>query len=128
MTPGKLIYIVEDSKIIRGIVSAVFSKEKNTTVKSFGTGEEMFFKMRDDVPSLIVLDYYLDMEDKKAMDGYEIINQLKQKGIKVPIIVLTGLSNKEKVKQLKEVGVVDILYKGEEGIISKLSSISQKYL
>ena len=128
MTLGKLIYVVEDSEIIREIVSAVFAKQDNTTVKSFGTGEEMFFKMSDDVPNLIILDYYLDMEDKKAMDGHEIINQLKKKGIEAPIIVLTGLSNKEKVKQLKEVGVVDILHKNEDGIISKLSSISQKYL
>lgn len=126
MKTKQLIYVIEDSDIIREVVSLVFLA--NHTVKSFRTGEELFSNFSDEIPNLIILDYYLNAHDKNAMNGYDVLKRLSENNIKSKTILLSGMHDESKVKQMKELGVVDFIDKDGDDIFTMIERVSAKYL
>ncbi|MCB9363825.1 MAG: response regulator [Flavobacteriales bacterium] len=122
-----LIYIVEDSDIIRDVVSLVFSSKQNTIVKSYKTGEELCSDIKDETPHLLILDYYLNAHDKNAMNGYDVLKKLVEKNKKINTILLSGMHDETKIEQLKSLGVVDFIDKNVDNLFEELESAYSKY-
>ncbi|MCB0409228.1 MAG: response regulator [Flavobacteriales bacterium] len=128
MGKQQLIYVIEDSSIIREVVSLIFSGKKNSTVKAYCTGEEMFLNMNDEIPNLLILDYYLNAKNKNAMNGYDVLKKLNDNHKKVTTILLSGMHDEKKLKEVKELGVVDFINKEVDDVFTKIESLSSKYL
>jgi heavy metal response regulator len=97
--------VVEDEKQVLNFVKKGF-KEHGFSVDTAMDGREGFFLATGESYDCIVLDIMLP-----KLDGYEMVEQLRKKGIKTPVIFLTAKDTVEdKVKGL-ELGGDDYLVK-----------------
>lgn len=92
-----VIFIVEDDINIREIERYVL-KNSGFEVEEFGTGAELFQRLEDEIPALILLDIMLPDED-----GMNILTRIRNDKVKkdIPIIMVTAKSTEiDKVKGL----------------------------
>jgi len=107
MSDAKKILIVEDDVFIRDIYQVKFSQEGfDVTVAEDGVKAVEILETL--VPDIILLDIIMPY-----MNGMEVLKKIKSNGSlkNIPIIMLTNISEKEKVNEGMEYGVKDYLIK-----------------
>jgi CheY-like chemotaxis protein len=117
MTNRRLIYVVDDSKIIAHIVTHVISEMPGMKAFHFQTGEEMLAAMDRYKPDLILLDYYLDTQSRSHMNGSEVMQAVRSRYPDLKIILLTGMNDMAKVEEIRQLGFDDVLHKDNEDIL-----------
>lgn len=103
------VIVVDDSAFMRMIISDMLeSTEKVEVIAKFRNGKELLNKIDRYTPDLITLD--IEMPE---LDGLETLKQLKEKGIKYPVIMLSSLTKKGSIQTMKclELGAVDFVEK-----------------
>ena len=83
----KIILIVDDEKVwVKVTKELIISKSGDKySVKTAFNGKEALEIMEDYDIDLMILDMNMPI-----MDGYQLLKELKKRGIKIPTIVLTG--------------------------------------
>lgn len=119
-----LIYIVEDDVNIREIESFAL-KNSGYTISEMERGKELYRKLQERIPNLIVLDIMLPDED-----GLEIIRKLRMmpEAKKIPVLMVTAKSTEiDKVKGL-DLGADDYLTKpfGIMEFISRVKALLRR--
>ncbi len=99
------ILIVDDEKHIQEILSETLEAENmDTTCCSNGAEAlELIDKKRFDI---ILLDMKMPI-----LDGLSLINAIKKRDIKVPIIIITGMASHEEIKEAMSKGVYKCIKK-----------------
>ena len=88
------VLIADDHRLTRTALRNIFATAPDIEIVGEATnGEEVFQKVRDMNPDLVVLD--LNMPDK---DGLEILRQIRSEGNEIPVVILT-LFPPERFKQ-----------------------------
>lgn len=109
MTNVKKIAIIDDSAIMRRILSDIISREYiNSNILTARNGLEGIKLIEQEHPNIIFLDIHMPI-----MNGIEVLEQLKQKKIRIPVIVVSSLAqegNHETIKAL-ELGAFDFITK-----------------
>jgi len=105
----KKILIVEDEESLRNVLEDMFEAQHFLALTA-EDGAGGLYKAKQSHPDIILTDIIMP-----KMDGVEFIKRLKQDewGSKVPIIVLTNLSDRDKLKTIMEMGVSDYLLKAD---------------
>ncbi len=85
-----LIYIVEDDNFYAQLLRFELERENNYEIEVFNSGEQML-KALNTKPDLIILDYNLNSNNPKALNGLQIKKQINRS---IPII---GLSNDNRI-------------------------------
>lgn len=85
----ELVLIVEDEKDTVELLKYNLQKEGYRTVTAIN-GEEAMTALETDKPDLMLLDVMLP-----GLNGWEICDALRSKGVEVPIVMLTALSAKD---------------------------------
>ena len=109
-----VIFIIEDSKIISSLMSNLLSREFDVTVFTFESGESALETLNSVTPDIILLDYHLDSRNKHNINGQEFMTILKKLKVLVPVIILSGQSNKEVMAHLIQLGAIDYVSKDDE--------------
>lgn len=118
----KKIVAVDDSGIILKMLTKVLGDKYE--VHAFSTGKRalQFLKEKDRKPDLIILD--IDMPE---INGYEMLQMIKEKDHleQVPVIFLTSNSDKSHVVKAVAGGAKDYVVKpiDEEILMEKVSSL-----
>lgn len=118
----KKIVAVDDSGIILKMLTKVLGEKYE--VHAFSTGKRalQFLKEKDRKPDLIILD--IDMPE---INGYEMLQMIKEKDHleQVPVIFLTSNSDKSHVVKAVAGGAKDYVVKpiDEEILMEKVSSL-----
>lgn len=102
---NELVMIVEDSKDTVELLTYNLQKEGYKTVTVI-SGEEALTAVETYKPGLILLDIMLP-----GLNGWEICNALRLRGIKIPIVMLTALSTKDEQIKGLTIGADDYLPK-----------------
>lgn len=118
------IFIVEDDVNIREIERYAL-KNSNYEVEEFESGKELFARLEEKQPALILLDIMLPEED-----GLEILEKLraKEKTKNVPIMMVTAKSTElDKVKGL-DLGADDYITKpfGVMELVSRVKALLRR--
>ena len=87
----KKIFIVEDEELFATLLKDYLSRKTGYDISLFHTGEACLENMHLN-PDVIILDYYLDSQEKNAANGLEILRKLKGMGSKAHVIFLSGQS------------------------------------
>jgi CheY-like chemotaxis protein len=106
MAPGSGdVLIVDDDADARHTVSRRLREEgfSTTEVKS---GEEALLAMRTTVPSLIILDLVMP-----GLDGFAVLQRVRERGLTVPVIILTGKDLTPVERATLQQGLVHIIHK-----------------
>lgn len=112
----KKILIMEDE---RPLVKALEFKLKAAgfDVAVAYDGEEGLQKVSAESCDLVLLDLIMPKKD-----GFAVLEEMKAKGIKCPVIALTNLSQKEDLEKVKSFGVNEYLVKSD----TSLSEVVEK--
>ena len=109
---GKLIFIVDDDKIILHLMEYVLQGKNGYNINSFLSGEECLQNMHLN-PDLVVLDYILNTFDKQAMDGIETLIKLKENNRDLPVIILSGYTDDQTREEMMKNGATKVLRKDD---------------
>ncbi len=103
----KKIMIVEDDSFVMDIYQTKLSREGFEVIEAVN-GTEAIKKMRAGEPDLVLLDIVMPY-----MNGLEILKKIKEdKDLKkLPVILLTNLSQKEDIQEGLALGAADYLIK-----------------
>lgn len=101
------ILIVEDDKFLRELISQKLIKEGYNILQAVD-GEEGLDKIKKEKPDLVLLDLILP-----GIDGFEVLARAKEdpEVVKIPVIILSNLGQKEDVEKGMNLGAVDYLVK-----------------
>lgn len=104
---NKRVLLVEDDPFIRDIYNVKFSQE-GFEVYLAENGVEALKKMEQFIPDVILLDIVMPY-----MDGMETLKNIRsrEEWKKVPVIMLTNISEKEKIEESEDFSVSDYLIK-----------------
>lgn len=121
MEKSKKILIAEDEK---SIAKALKLKLENAgyTVEHAENGKVAVEMLEANGFALLLLDLVMPI-----MDGFGVLNAIKEKGIKTPVIVSTNLSQEEDEKRVMELGAKGFFVKSDTPITEVITQI-EKYL
>lgn len=107
MSEKKRIMLVEDDVFIRDIYETKLTQE-NFEVMMAENGVDALKKLETFSPDLILLDIVMPY-----MDGMDFLSEVKKRDEykKIPIIMLSNLSEKERVTKALGLGISDYLIK-----------------
>jgi DNA-binding NtrC family response regulator len=103
---SRSIFIVDDDSSFRLYLSQLLTA-KGYSVSSLENGDELFEKLGcEPLPSLILLDVMLP-----GNDGITLIEKMRSAGIKIPVIVVSGVGLVKQVVEAMKAGASDFLTK-----------------
>ena len=121
------ILVIEDNQQMSEMVSDYLSgKFPDSEIAVFSTGESALAATKS-APDVVILDYYLDVENPKALNGLQILMKIKQL-YKSPVVFLTGQEKPEISANIIKYGAYDYVVKNQqsfyklEAIINKIKS------
>lgn len=118
MNKQKLIFIVDDDPFINMLVVKRFTSE-GYRLEAFENGEDCLMALNKN-PDLIILDYFFVNNDRKVMDGMEVLDKIKEFKPDTPVIMLSGQDKGEIVLELARKGINDYIIK-DNNIIDNLN-------
>lgn len=126
----KLIFIVDDDKVILNLLEYTFKSREGYEVKTFNTGEDCIEHL-EMKPDIIVLDHMFYFQGEKKMSGLDTLIEVKKRLQAVPVIVLSGQDDTKVVREFivngamkyipKEDYFIDTLIESVEKIIATLN-------
>lgn len=117
---AKKILILEDD---RSLVRALELKlvHEGFEVTSLLNGENVLPLVKKDHFSLIICDLMMP-----GVDGFQVLQILKDNKIKIPVIILTNLSQLEDEKRVKELGAIDFLVKSDTPLSKIIEHVKER--
>lgn len=115
----KKILIAEDEKPMAHALELKLSKAGFDTHVVFD-GEEAMAALEKEKFDLVLLDI---MMPKK--DGFMVLGEMRKRGIDVPVIISTNLSQGEDIKKAKELGADDYFVKSDTPIIKVVEHVER---
>ena len=103
----KSVLIVEDNPdLVEVLMLFLASVSRNLSIATARSGFEALEKIKDEAPSLVILDVMMP-----GMDGFEVLARLRRLSVgeQVPVMVLTGYS--DLVERAREAGAKEVLLK-----------------
>lgn len=117
---GKRILVAEDEKPLSKVMFLKLTSLGYTVSQAFN-GEEVLEFIKKESFDLILLDIVMP-----KLDGFEVLQELKNQNFKTPIIVMSNLSQAEDITKVKALGAVDFLIKSDtpiSAIVEKVNTI-----
>ena len=118
------ILVVDDNVHMRKLVATILQAFGTDQIHEAADGERAWVVMRDSNPDVVVLDWQME-----GMSGLEFAKQVRTSPQTpnpfVPIIMLTGHTHIEQVRQARDAGVNEFLAKpvSVKAILSRLISV-----
>ena len=118
----KLIFIVDDDKVILNLLEYTFRSLEGYEVKTFYSGEECL-KNLDLKPDLIVLDHIFSICGQNSMTGLDMLKELRKTDQKTPVIVLSSQDDNTLVKEFILNGAIKYITKKDYFIDTLIESV-----
>ncbi len=119
------VLLIEDEESLRNLYTRILST-RNYTVETAVDGEDALLKLPMFTPDIIVLDIVMP-----RYNGMELLKVLKndERHRKIPVVMLTALSEMKKITECLEMGAVGYITKDSsiEDIAHKLNLILESF-
>jgi len=112
MKEVKNIFIVDDDPMQASMLEDYLSKYSTFTVKVFHSGEECL-KNISTKPQIVFLDYNFDKVGKDAMNGTEILKEIKAASPETEVVMFSGQDKIEVAVNTMKYGAFDYIVKSE---------------
>jgi len=113
------ILVIEDSAFTRRRVAEILRTDGNQIIEA-ANGYEGLEKAEKLKPDCIVLDLLMP-----EMNGFEVLNELKERGLTIPVVVLSADVQNTTQKECRELGAVAFVQKpfGEDELVQAIHGI-----
>ena len=122
----KLIFFVDDDRIILNLMEYTFKCKDGYEVKSYFSGEECI-KNLNLKPNLIVLDYILGDDDSKVMSGLDTLKKITERNNDIPVIILSREKSENLIKKFIEYGAKRYVIKDDFFIDTLIETIDDHF-
>ena len=113
----KRILIIEDEKPMARALELKLT-HAGFSAQSVGNGQEGLVLLEKDKFDLVLLDLVMP-----KLDGFGVLEEMKKKGIKTPVMVQTNLAQEEDEKRAKELGAKGFFIKSNTPIAEIVEQI-----
>ena len=113
----KKILIAEDEKAYSRALVLKLGKA-GYDVKSVENGEEALALLKNEKFDLLLLDLIMP-----KVNGFSVLEEIKRLELKLPVMVLSNLTQEEDKKKINEFLVIDFIEKSETPIIDVIQKI-----
>ena len=83
------LFLVDDDALFLKSLEISFLEQADFTIETYATGELCLQQLSLN-PDVIILDYYLDGIDAKAMNGIETLDKIKAFNPDIPVVMLSS--------------------------------------
>jgi len=111
------IFVIDDDSLILEMLKSVISEDKSINVISFLSGEDALLNL-DLNPEIVVLDYYLNSINNKAMNGLSVLKEIKKNLPSSKVIILSGQEDLEVVYKLNHYNADDYVVKDKNAVLN----------
>ncbi|HEC43645.1 MAG TPA: response regulator [Bacteroides sp.] len=118
---NKLVFFVDDDKMILNLLEYTFKSRSGIQVKTFFSGEECLENMHLK-PDLVVLDH-LFPDDTGQLNGLDVIKKMREANKTVSIIVLSSQQDENLIPEFLKVGAKQYISKDDYFIDALIESI-----
>jgi CheY-like chemotaxis protein len=118
------ILVVDDSAHMRKLVSAILQAFGVTEISEAPSGEKAWGMLRETRPDIIVLDWVMD-----GMSGIDLVRRIRTDTTSanpfVPVIMLTGYTQADRVERARDAGINEFLAKpvSPRALMQRLMSV-----
>jgi DNA-binding response OmpR family regulator len=119
---GKLIYFVDDDKMILNLLEYTFSSRDGYVVKTFRSGEDFMASFHNN-PDLVVLDHSFLLSNTIYESGIDILKKIRETNSYVPVVILSGEKNEAVISEYKNLRITKFIIKDSFFIDSLIESI-----
>jgi DNA-binding NtrC family response regulator len=120
----KLVFFVDDDKMILHLLEYVFHNMEEYTFRSFTSGEDCL-RFIDLNPDVIVLDHLFTLGDRTMMSGMETLKKILDVNKAAKVIMLTSQENKELIPEFIKTGAKKYIAKDSYFIDSLVDAIKE---
>ena len=121
---GKLIFFIDDDKMILNLLEYTFQSRQDYQVICYRTGEECLENLHQN-PRLIVLDHILSGAGEDKLNGLETLKEIRKVNKEVPVVILTGQGDDMLLAEFMEHGANRYLTKDDFFIDSLVETIQE---
>lgn len=104
---SKHILIVDDDEFLTSMYQLSLAKE-HALITVAHDGEQAIAMLDKDQPDLLILDLLMP-----KVDGFSVLQHVKQKGYKFPVIILSNLKGEMDLKKCMDLGAKDFYCKSD---------------
>lgn len=120
----KTVFIIDDDPAQNDMLKSFLLEKFNVEVMAFTSGEEALRNLTWN-PTIVILDYFLDRIDNQAINGVEVLKQIKQQQPETYIIMFSGQDKIEVAVDTIKYGAVDYVVKNPTSFIRVENIINQ---
>lgn len=112
MKQVKTIFIVDDDPMQSSMLQDYLSKYSTFSIHIFNSGEDAMKNISLD-PEIVFLDYNFDLAGKNAMDGLDILKEIKAAKPETEVVMISGQDRIEVAVNTMKYGAFDYIVKSE---------------
>jgi DNA-binding NarL/FixJ family response regulator len=124
---NKLIFFVDDDKMMLNLMEYTFNCREGFDVKSFYSGEECLNHL-DLNPNLIVLDYYLGEGESTVMSGLDTLKKIHEKNGHIPVVILSREKDKALISKFMQYGAMQYVIKDDFFINTLIDTVENYFM
>ena len=122
----KLIFFVDDDKMMLNLMEYTFKCREGYEVKSFFSGEECIKNLPLE-PNLIVLDYYMGGSDGSSLSGLDTLKKIRESGLDVSAIILSREKSQDTIEEFLKYGAKRYVVKDDYFIDTLIDTIEKHF-
>lgn len=116
------VFLVEDDTTYAATLTQYLSRffKSKIRVDSFTSGEKCLEKIEKDpkqATDVVILDYYLNSNSPKAMNGIEVLKKIKEINSKITVVILSAQDKMDIAADSIKHGAYEYIVKSESGFI-----------
>ncbi len=123
---NKLIFFVDDDKMMLNLMEYTFKCREGYEVKSFFSGEECIKNLFLD-PKLIVLDYYMGGSDGSSLSGLDTLKKIRESGLNITVIILSREKSQDTIEEFLKFGAKKYVIKDDYFIDTLIDTIEKHF-
>ncbi|MFI5135736.1 MAG: response regulator [Chitinophagales bacterium] len=113
----KNIFLVDDDPQHNEMLREYLRQHYKVNIYPFTSGEEAVKRISELRPAYVILDYYLDRDDKNAKNGLDILKMIKKEYPDTYIVMLSGQDKIDVAVDTMKFGAYDYVVKNPSGFI-----------
>lgn len=122
----KLIFFVDDDKMMLNLMEYTFKCREGFEVKSYFSGEDCIKNLSLN-PELIVLDYYMGNAEENQMTGLDTLRKINEIGKDIPVIILSREKDRETIAEFIKEGAMKYVIKDDYFIDTLVETIDDHF-
>lgn len=127
MSDKTLVYIVDDEPLQLELLKDHLQKMSAYEIHAFPTGEECLAAAKVRMPGIVFLDYNLNSKVSQAIDGIDVLKELKELNPTTEVVMISGQDKIDVAVNSMKYGAFDYIVKGEGAFIRAEKAIFNIY-